>query len=864
MPTDIGQRFGDGPERGPDETTTRTPSASYLIDGQQRYRVDARLGEGGFGSVLKCWHEQTETFVAIKRVPLGQHDVSTVQREVKLLGRVESDHVNRPRASFYDPDLSLFYIVSDIASEGDLWGYVRARPNPLALREAVELSLGIARGLAAIHRAAIVHLDVKPTNVLIDRRDGRVIPRLGDFGLARVEPNVSVAGFSPGYAAPEQIRFEGAGRESDLFSFGLIFYELLTGQRAFPGGGNSVYAAWLERLQREPLGVPSARRPELASWSTLDVLCEQLTAYDRTGRRRVSAESVVATLQRALELMDREAITLVARKAQAPAHPDADPRTLTIGDGPVAPGRIAWRMKPTELSMTAALIAASVVTFVAVYLWFSTGRREEAAQIASIVATSSFAPTTSIPAPGSIAATTSIKSTWPTVQENARSRPTEPRGEQPSVTTQPLDPTTQNDPRDASPMGLGRGIPEGGTAPPIPARPNLPLTKVTASDLRVLLDRSSGKPTAVLLWRVDETRCPDCDAMLRLASRSAEDLVVVPLAVDQFLKGFGLPSRGLSPGTPLLVTPQQLAKAGSGADVDMELDQRVASRYDRTGVTRPLLAIPSAGGRINELGLRDYLSVLGANPDFADAVSSPRPNPATPSFIIFDENGRALGARRAAVFSFTLAGERDAIAIDAATQSKAAAFVASRAIDRLTRLWARLAEMAGGLTPRASALQPRDPSRYTDTNPAPGSWTGFLTANESLRIPVKISGRRKGNIVAIDVIAESAPRPGWATGVLRNAEGCPYAYVVTVPSGVNIDVCELDFPDEGRLRFYPRGLIRNANLTAMYQVTCTWEPTYASIDCGRGERFDVQATAAGIVLTNAGRPNIRYTFRRAQ
>jgi serine/threonine protein kinase len=275
-----------------------SPDKSYLIDGQQRYRVEGRLGAGAFGAVFKCFHEQTSSWVAIKRLQIDEGEASRLVQEATLLGRVESDFVAKPRSCFYDHANSLLYIVSDLATEGDLGRYLREQPGALPLGEAVRLARGIANGIAAIHAERILHRDIKPANVLLYRRDNEIFPRLGDFGLARTAATLSVAEFaSPGYSAPEHLAFEGTGMESDLFSFGMVLFELLTGSRASEAADLTEYAAWLRALRDTPIEKPSRRRPAIAGYPELDELTLQLLDWDRTRRRRLTAHDVVSTLR---------------------------------------------------------------------------------------------------------------------------------------------------------------------------------------------------------------------------------------------------------------------------------------------------------------------------------------------------------------------------------------------------------------------------------------------------------------------------------------------------------------------------------------------------------------------------------------
>ena len=152
-------------------------------------------------------------------------------------------------------------------------GRALARPTPFAVRKAVEYAIQIARGLAAAHDKGIVHRDLKPENVFVTA-DGRV--KILDFGLAKlIEAAPSLAGASQmptanadtaagtllgtvGYMAPEQARGQPVDSRADVFAFGAILYEMLSGQRAFRGetAADTISAI----LDKEPPDLPIAER----------------------------------------------------------------------------------------------------------------------------------------------------------------------------------------------------------------------------------------------------------------------------------------------------------------------------------------------------------------------------------------------------------------------------------------------------------------------------------------------------------------------------------------------------------------------------------------------------------------------------
>ncbi|MCM2256720.1 MAG: protein kinase [Vicinamibacteria bacterium] len=286
-----------------------------------RYEVRSLLGQGGMGLVYRAHDRELGVEVAVKVLRPDRAGsaaaASRLRTEIRLARRVR--HPNVCAMHEYGAEGSARFLVMEFVPGLDLRSVLRKRGR-LPRREAWSIAIQLADGLAAIHAAGVVHRDLKASNVLVGD-DGTA--RLLDFGIARDLENLAgvtatgqVFG-TPEYMSPEQARGEHVDARSDLYSLGVLLFELFSG--ALPFRGQSPVATILQHLQQPPpLNDERARRLP----ASLRPVLERLLAKERE-QRDLSAADVAAALR--------------AGRAAEAAHPDDASLVAADGDDPTGP-----------------------------------------------------------------------------------------------------------------------------------------------------------------------------------------------------------------------------------------------------------------------------------------------------------------------------------------------------------------------------------------------------------------------------------------------------------------------------------------------------------------------------------------------
>jgi tRNA A-37 threonylcarbamoyl transferase component Bud32 len=329
-----------------------------LLNG--RYRLDARVGAGGMSTVYRAFDITLERPVAIKlmhrEIAADSAQLERFRREARAVAQLSHPHIVTVIDAGEDDNRP--YIVFEFV-EGETLKERIKRMGRLPVDEAVAYAIEIARALGAAHQRNIVHRDVKPQNVMIDPEGSA---KVTDFGIARSldEEGLTADGRVLGttdYVSPEQALGHPVTGQSDLYSLGVVLYEMLTGE--VPYKGENQVAVAMKHV-REAMPDVQQRRPEVSA--ALAAVLDRATAK-HLERRYISDAELIADLEDVLALE-------AARTGTTTGEATSVLRTLP----PRARRRLPLRVAHPKWLALAALLAVTGAVALAVLLTGQTQR----------------------------------------------------------------------------------------------------------------------------------------------------------------------------------------------------------------------------------------------------------------------------------------------------------------------------------------------------------------------------------------------------------------------------------------------------------------------------------------------------------
>ena len=285
-----------------DDVTIRVVDTSALEPGSDfgpRYRIESLLGQGGMGRVYKAYDKTLDRVVAIKVVRegmVGEAGTALQRFKQELLLASKISHKNVLRIHDMGEVGPVKFISMAYVEGPDLYHILRDNPK-LPLERALSFSQQLAEALAAAHGEGVIHRDLKPQNILVDKDDHIYV---SDFGLAKSFQDDSVGmtrsgAFlgTPRYMSPEQVEGNPADQRSDLYAYGLILYEMVAGNVPFTG--ESTLKVMYQRLQETPKS-PRLLNPSIPAW--FDTVIMRCLEKDPAVRYQTATE-ILADLQAA-------------------------------------------------------------------------------------------------------------------------------------------------------------------------------------------------------------------------------------------------------------------------------------------------------------------------------------------------------------------------------------------------------------------------------------------------------------------------------------------------------------------------------------------------------------------------------------
>lgn len=327
------------------------------------FQVQSPLAAGGMSLVWKGRDKLLDRDVAIKQVASGRGIDESVReqfrREADIQKRVSADHPNLVKVyDFVEEERGLF-IVMEYVDGSSLDRTLTKADGPLPVNDAVAVTYEVTKGLAAIHEAGVLHRDLKPSNILLPREGG---VKICDFGLAtyQAEQDLLTLGTAR-YMAPELFTDQNAEPRADIYSLGVIAYEMLVGRPAFEEAFKTVLRdqrnqalRWMKWHTNQRLTAPALTKLNPQVPEQIGQMVERMMAKDPI-QRIDSAPTLMQVIERALRGEDVQ--------ARSDSEGPADAEAFAAAREPTAP-------LPKRSRMPYILAAELLVVLLAVGIWW--------------------------------------------------------------------------------------------------------------------------------------------------------------------------------------------------------------------------------------------------------------------------------------------------------------------------------------------------------------------------------------------------------------------------------------------------------------------------------------------------------------
>ena len=297
----------------------------FLAD---RYEIIEQIGTGGMSDVYKAKCHKLNRYVAIKVLKKEFSEDKTFVSKFRAEAQSAAGLTHPNIVNVYDvgDEDGIYYIVMELVEGITLKKYIEKRGR-IPYREAVSIAIQVAKGMEAAHSHHIIHRDIKPQNIIISK-DGKV--KVTDFGIAKVASsstiNSSAAMGSVHYISPEQARGGYSDEKSDIYSFGITLFEMVTG--TVPFDGDSTVSVAVQHIQ-DDIPAPSTIVDDIPVCMDKIIL---KCAQKKTERRYQNVSELLTDLKKALVIPDEDFVTMTP--AYASGVKEEAPQQLDVQEVP--------------------------------------------------------------------------------------------------------------------------------------------------------------------------------------------------------------------------------------------------------------------------------------------------------------------------------------------------------------------------------------------------------------------------------------------------------------------------------------------------------------------------------------------------